>query len=183
MKIEERIKRLEDKVYKLQQNPVVKIVNRSTNQLPDYKNFGDAGMDLRADIIDRDITGDRFRTYVDNPNRVTIIPGGRVIIPTGLFIEMPHWMECQIRPRSGMSAKFGLTVTNSPGTIDAPYRGEIKVILQNTGTENIQIEQGDRICQAVFTRYERVTFQEVESVDELSETTRSEGCFGSTGKA
>ena len=140
----------------------VNIINRSTNPLPNYETEGSAGMDLRAEI--------------ENP--VTLHPLDRCLIPTGIFIELPRGYEAQIRPRSGLAAKRGLTCLNSPGTIDADYRGEIKVILVNLSNETQTIEPKERIAQMVIAKHERVTWQEV-SV--LNDTQRGAGGFGSTG--
>ena len=140
----------------------INIINRSKNALPNYETAGSAGMDLRANI--------------DAP----IVLGSleRFLIPTGIFIELPLGFEAQIRPRSGLAAKRGLTCLNSPGTIDADYRGEIKVILVNLSNETQTIEPAERIAQMVIAKHERVTWEEV-SV--LNETQRGAGGFGSTG--
>ena len=140
----------------------INIINRSKNALPNYETAGSAGMDLRANI--------------DAP----IVLGSleRFLIPTGIFIELPLGFEAQIRPRSGLAAKRGLTCLNSPGTIDADYRGEIKVILVNLSNETQTIEPAERIAQMVIAKHERVTWEEV-SV--LNETQRGTGGFGSTG--
>lgn len=153
-------------VLLLQQNfsaLTVRIINRSNHPLPQYETSGSAGMDLRANI--------------DAP--LTLQPLGRALVPTGLFIELPHGYEAQIRARSGMALKRGLTMLNSPGTIDSDYRGEIKCIVVNLSGEPQTIEPGDRIAQMIIARYEQINWQEVE---ELSETNRSAGGFGSTGK-
>lgn len=141
----------------------VKIVNRSKHALPAYETKASAGMDLRANI--------------DAP--VVLEPLGRALIPTGLFIALPEGYEAQIRPRSGLAAKHGISVLNSPGTIDADYRGEIKVILVNLSNEPFTIEDGERVCQMVVAKHEHVTW---ESVEVLDETERGEGGFGHTGK-
>lgn len=130
--------------------------------LPAYATDGAAGMDLRA-AVDGDLT---------------IEPGARVAVPTGLAIALPKGFECQVRPRSGLALRNGVTVLNTPGTIDEDYRGEIQVILANLGTDPFVVERGLRIAQAVFARYERVSFDEVDS---LSESARGAGGFGSTG--
>lgn len=140
----------------------VKIINRSLHQLPNYETIASAGMDLRANL--------------DAP--VVLSPLGRAIIKTGLFMELPIGYEAQVRPRSGLAAKKGITVLNSPGTIDADYRGEIGVILVNLSNEAFTVENGERIAQMVITKHERAEWQEVH---ELTETTRGEGGFGSTG--
>lgn len=140
----------------------IRIINRSANPLPKYETTGSAGMDLRANL--------------DAP--VTLQPMGRALIPTGLFIELPQGYEAQIRARSGLALKRGLTMLNSPGTIDSDYRGEIKCIVVNLSEEPQTIEPGDRIAQMIIARYEQIAWQEVEN---LQETDRSAGGFGSTG--
>ncbi|MGB7394382.1 MAG: dUTP diphosphatase [Pricia sp.] len=140
----------------------IKIINKSSHNLPHYETDASAGMDLRANISET----------------VTLEPLGRAIIKTGLFIELPIGVEAQVRPRSGLAAKKGITVLNSPGTIDADYRGEIGVILVNLSNESYTIENGERIAQMIIARHERAKWEEVE---ELSLTARGEGGFGSTG--
>ncbi len=127
----------------------------------------------------RDAAGADIRACMENKNSTTIKPGQRVLIPTGLCFEIPSGYEVQVRPRSGLSLKTHLLVVNSPGTIDADYRGEVKVILGNFGEEDEIIEHGDRIAQIVFSPITQATF---EVVDDLSETERGAGGFGSTGK-
>ena len=141
----------------------VKIVNRSRHALPAYATAGAAGVDLRAQL--------------EAP--ITLPPLGRVLVPTGLFIELPQGYEAQVRPRSGLAIKHGLTILNSPGTIDADYRGEIKVALVNLSAEPFEIQDGERIAQLVVARHEEVTWQPVE---ELGETERGAGGFGHTGR-
>lgn len=140
----------------------VNIINRSKNALPTYETSGSAGMDLRADM--------------DTP--ITLHSLERCMIPTGIFIELPYGYEAQIRPRSGLAAKRGLTCLNTPGTIDADYRGEIKVILVNLSNETQIIDPAERIAQMVIAKHERVTWQEV---NVLNDTQRGAGGFGSTG--
>ncbi len=140
----------------------IKIVNDSNNPLPQYETDGSAGMDLRAAL--------------NEP--AFIKPLQRILIPTGLFIELPMGYEAQIRPRSGLAFKKGLTVLNSPGTIDSDYRGEIKIILVNLSNETVVINTGDRIAQMVIAKHEKAEFTEV---FELSDTKRGEGGFGHTG--
>ena len=140
----------------------IKIINKSAHNLPNYETGASAGMDLRANISEV----------------VTLQPLERAIIKTGLFIELPVAYEAQVRPRSGLAAKKGITVLNAPGTIDADYRGEIGVILVNLSNEPFTIENGERIAQLVIAKHERAQWIEVE---ELSETSRGEGGFGSTG--
>lgn len=141
----------------------VQIVNKSHHPLPAYATQGSSGMDLKA--------------YVSSP--VVMAPLERVLIPTGLFIALPENWEAQIRPRSGLAIKQGLTCLNTPGTIDADYRGEIKVILINLSNEVQIIEDGDRIAQMVFQPVEKVSLQQVDTLDS---TERGEGGFGHTGK-
>ncbi len=141
----------------------IKIVNQSKHPLPQYATSLSAGLDLRANL--------------DEP--ITMLPLERKLIPTGLFIELPEGFEAQIRPRSGLAIKKGITVLNSPGTIDADYRGEICVILVNLSNEPFVIEDGERICQMVIAAHEQAEWIEAE---ELSETDRGAGGFGHTGK-
>ena len=140
---------------------IIRIINKSKNSLPAYETAHAAGMDLRADI--------------EEPVRLN--PMERKLIPTGLFIELPVGFEAQIRPRSGLAFKHGIGIVNSPGTIDADYRGEIKVLLINFSAEVFEINAGDRIAQMVVARHETVNWDEVEV---LNETTRGEGGFGHT---
>lgn len=140
----------------------VKIINKSSHALPNYESIASAGMDLRANL--------------DEP--IVLSPLGRTIVKTGLFIELPIGYEAQVRPRSGLAAKKGITVLNSPGTVDADYRGEIGVILVNLSNEPFTIENGERIAQLVIAKHERAEWEEVET---LTETVRGEGGFGSTG--
>jgi len=140
----------------------IKIVNSSRHELPSYETSSSAGMDLRANL--------------DEP--YVLKPLQRALIPTGLFIELPVGFEAQIRPRSGLAIKKGITLLNSPGTIDADYRGEIKIILANISTEDFIIKDGERIAQMIIARHEKAEWIEVE---ELVETGRGAGGFGSTG--
>jgi dUTP pyrophosphatase len=141
----------------------IRIINKSNNPLPAYATEGSSGMDLRASIDEE----------------VILQPLERKLIPTGLFIELPVGYEAQVRPRSGLAIKNGITCLNSPGTIDADYRGEIKVILINLSNENQSINTGDRIAQMVIQKVEQVHF---EAVEILNETERGEGGFGHSGK-
>ena len=141
----------------------VKIINKSRHELPHYETVSSAGMDLRANISEP----------------LTLEPLERAIVKTGLFIELPDGIEAQVRPRSGLAAKKGITVLNAPGTIDADYRGEIGVILVNLSNEAFTLEDGERIAQLVIARHERAEWIETEV---LSETSRGAGGFGSTGK-
>src|SRR6201996_1759096 len=140
----------------------IRIINRSKNNLPTYETVHSAGMDLRADL--------------ESPVRLN--PMERKLIPTGLYIELPEGFEAQIRPRSGLAFKHGISIVNSPGTIDADYRGEIKVLLINLSTEPFEINSGDRIAQMIVARHEKVEWQQVEL---LNETTRGAGGYGHTG--
>jgi dUTP pyrophosphatase len=140
----------------------IKIINKSGHALPNYETLASAGMDLRANIT----------------TPIILKPLDRTIVPTGLFIELPIGYEAQVRPRSGLAAKKGVTVLNSPGTIDADYRGEIGVILVNLSQEDFVIENGERIAQLVIAKHERAAWIAVEA---LTETSRGEGGFGSTG--
>ncbi len=142
----------------------VKIINQSSNPLPEYATDGSAGMDLRANLTEEQ----------------HIQPGERVMVSTGIFIELPDGYEAQIRPRSGLAIRQGITCLNSPGTIDSDYRGEIKVILINHSREEQVIHHGDRIAQMVVQQFERVKWKEVKKVNE---TKRNEGGFGHTGKS
>jgi dUTP pyrophosphatase len=141
----------------------IKIVNTSANSLPQYATKGSSGMDIRASL--------------DIP--VTLQPLERTLIPTGLFVEVPDGYEIQIRPRSGLAIKQGITCLNSPGTIDSDYRGEIKIILINLSSEQQVINEGDRIAQMIIQKTERAAFEQVEF---LNETERAAGGFGHTGK-
>ena len=141
----------------------VKIINKSPYELPRYATGSSAGMDLKANLSEP----------------LTLGSLERAVIPTGLFMELPEGFEAQVRPRSGLAAKFGVTVANSPGTVDADYRGELKVILVNLSGEPFVVNPGERIAQMVIARYERV---EWEQTDQLSETERGAGGFGSTGR-
>ncbi|CAA0182876.1 dUTP diphosphatase [Tenacibaculum maritimum] len=140
----------------------VQIINKSKHQIPAYETEGSAGMDLRANI----------------EKSITLKPLERAIIKTGLFIALPVGFEAQVRPRSGLAAKKGITVLNSPGTIDADYRGEIGVILVNLSNDNFTIQDGERIAQLIIAKHERITWKQVEV---LNETARGTGGFGSTG--
>jgi dUTP pyrophosphatase len=141
----------------------VKIVNTSGNALPEYATHGSSGMDLRAEI----------------PAPMSLQPMERKLVPTGLFIELPQGYEAQVRPRSGLAMKQGITCLNTPGTIDSDYRGEIKIVLINLSHECQVIQPGDRIAQMVVQKVEQVRWEEVTM---LTETHRNEGGFGSTGK-
>lgn len=141
----------------------VKVINRSRHDLPRYETPLSAGMDVRANL--------------DEP--IVLKPLARALIPTGLFVELPAGYEMQVRPRSGLAAKYGLTVLNAPGTIDADYRGEVKVILANLSDQEFTVQDGERIAQLVVAQHSQV---EWEPTTELSDTSRGAGGFGSTGK-
>jgi len=140
----------------------VKIINKSGHELPTYETPSSAGMDVRA--------------FLKEP--VTLKPLERALIPTGLYIQLPHGYECQIRPRSGLALKHGISLVNTPGTVDADYRGEIGIIVINLSNEPFTINDGERICQMVIKEYVRA---EWETVERLDETKRGDGAFGHTG--
>ena len=140
----------------------IKIINKSNHPLPNYETMASAGMDLRA--------------FITQP--ITLKPLERTIVKTGLFIELPIGFEAQVRPRSGLAAKKGITVLNAPGTVDADYRGEIGVILVNLSNQDFIIENGERIAQLVIAKHERAEWIDV---NELTETSRGDGGFGNTG--
>ena len=142
----------------------VKIINKSDNNLPAYETSSSAGMDLRAYLPE---------------GPITLKPMQRTLVPTGLFMEIPEGYEGQVRPRSGLAIKHGITVLNTPGTIDADYRGEVKIILVNLSDTDFVINSGERVAQIVFAKCEQM---EVVNVDTLSETERGEGGFGHTGR-
>lgn len=142
----------------------VKVYNESPNQLPQYETEGAAGLDLKAN------------------EAMVIKPGERALIKTGLYIECPEGYEAQVRPRSGLAIKRGITVLNTPGCVDADYRGNIGVILINHGAEDFEVQVGDRIAQLIFNKVERITWDPVVSRDALSITNRGAGGFGSTNK-
>ncbi|WKK79626.1 dUTP diphosphatase [Marivirga arenosa] len=142
----------------------VNVINKSNNELPAYQTESSAGLDLRANL--------------EEP--INLKPMQRVLVPTGLFMELPKGYEAQIRPRSGLAYKHGITVLNSPGTIDADYRGELKVLLVNLSDESFLIENGERIAQMVIAKHEQIDWNLVET---LEDSERSAGGFGSTGKS
>lgn len=141
----------------------VKIINRSHHPLPAYETHGAAGMDVRAYLPD---------------GPVTLKPMERALLSTGLYMQLPEGYECQIRPRSGLALKNGITIVNSPGTVDCDYRGEVKIILMNAGSEDFTVNDGERICQMVIKEYTRVTWEPVERLDR---TEREDGSFGHSG--
>jgi len=140
----------------------IRIVNHSRHSLPSYETIASAGMDLRANLAED----------------VLLKPLGRALIPTGLFIELPIGCEAQVRPRSGLAIKKGITVLNTPGTIDADYRGEVMVILVNLSSEDYKVQNGDRIAQMIISKHEKAEWEEV---GDLNETDRGAGGFGHTG--
>ncbi|MDB5089143.1 MAG: dUTP pyrophosphatase [Mucilaginibacter sp.] len=140
----------------------IRIINKSKNSLPAYETLHAAGMDLRADLDET----------------ISLKPMERKLVPTGLYIELPVGFEAQIRPRSGLAFKHGIGIVNSPGTIDADYRGEIKVLLINYSDQHFEVNTGDRIAQMVVARHEQVSWEQVEV---LNETTRGAGGYGHTG--
>lgn len=141
----------------------VKIINKSHHPLPDYGTFEAAGMDVRAYLPE---------------GKITLRPGQRALIPTGLYMQLPQGYECQIRPRSGLALRNGITVLNSPGTVDADYRGEIGIILINLGEYDFDVNDGERICQMVIKSYTKVEWEPGERLDR---TEREDGAFGHTG--
>ena len=141
----------------------VKIINRSHHPLPTYETPGAAGMDVRAYLPE---------------GPVTVGPGERALIPTGLYMQLPQGYECQIRPRSGLALNHGITIANSPGTVDCDYRGEIGIILLNAGQDTFTVNDGERICQMVITQYTPVRW---ETVERLDRTERENGSFGHSG--
>lgn len=143
-------------------NIEIEIINKSSNLLPEYETVNSSGLDLRANIDES----------------IILKPLERKLVPTGLFVSIPTGYEAQVRPRSGLAAKHGITVLNTPGTIDADYRGEIKVILVNLSNQNFEIVKGERICQLVFAKVEQIKWKKVEILDE---TERGMGGFGHTG--
>lgn len=141
----------------------VKIINKSHHPLPSYSTEEAAGMDVRAYLPE---------------GSVTLKPGQRALIPTGLYMQLPSGYECQIRPRSGLALNYGISIVNSPGTVDADYRGEIGIILINLGEDDFVVNDGERICQMVIKQYSHVTWEPVERLDR---TAREDGAFGHTG--
>lgn len=140
----------------------VKIINRSHHPLPAYATPGSSGMDVRA--------------FVKHP--IVLQPLERVLVPTGLYLQLPRGYECQIRPRSGLALKHGITIANAPGTVDSDYRGEVGIIVINLSKEPFVINDGERICQMVIARYDRVEWEQVERIDE---TVRGDGGFSHSG--
>lgn len=156
----------------------IPVINKSNNELPKYAHKGDAGFDLRANIEEIENSNYLFNTIKFSNTTIIINPGGRALIPTGLYMAIPEGYELQIRPRSGLALKHGITVLNTPGTIDAVYRGNIGVILINHGTEPFIVEHGDRIAQGVLNKVEEANLIEVDSLDE---TDRADSGYGKSG--
>lgn len=162
----------------------VKVLNKSKNSLPEYATTNSAGCDLMADFSDvtsKIMAFNSFTTWNEDKTvleSVTIRPGGRALIPTNLFIALPEGYEAQVRPRSGLAIKKGITCLNAPGTIDADYRGNVGVVLANLGNENFEVKQGDRIAQMVICKVEQISWK---TVLELDSTDRGEQGFGHSG--
>ena len=156
----------------------IPVINKSSNKLPEYAHKDDAGFDLRANVEEIENSNYLFNAIKLNDTTIILNPGGRVLIPTGLYMAIPEGYELQIRPRSGLALKHGITVLNTPGTIDADYRGEIMVLLINFSTEDFVINDGERIAQMVLAKHEQCDFIEV---NELDETERGAGGYGHTG--
>lgn len=160
---------------------IVEVIKETMNELPKYETPSSAGMDLRADLWqikesnlhNAEVVRDEFSVI----NHIAIHPGGRALIPTGLKMALPEGYEAHVRPRSGLALKYGITVLNTPGTIDADYRGDVGVILINHGFNTFKVHQGDRIAQMVITKMEQITWNPVDSL----EKTERDGGFGSTG--
>lgn len=156
----------------------IPVINKSNNELPKYAHKGDAGFDLRANIEEIENSNYLFNTIKFSDTTIIVNPGGRALIPTGLYMAIPEGYELQIRPRSGLALKHGITVLNTPGTIDAVYRGNIGVVLINHGTEPFIVEHGDRIAQGVLNKVEEANLVEVDSLDE---TDRADSGYGKSG--
>ena len=170
---------------------IVKIYNKGENDLPTYSTELSAGFDIRVDLSKINFLEDlmnnghcSFTRDLDGTKIVTLFPnGGRVLLPTGLHVAIPDGYELQIRPRSGLSLKNGITVMNSPGTIDSDYRGEIGLIMINTDPiKSFEIKHGDRLAQGILNEVEQIVWEKVNSVEELGDTVRGQGGFGHTGK-
>lgn len=156
---------------------VIKVINKSTNDLPEYTTSGAAGMDVRAFVTDDKFPG-HLADWDDKAQCVRIFPGGRALIHTGLYFGLPEGYEMQVRPRSGLALKNGITIINTPGTLDADYTGELGVVLLNLSDEPFEVQTGDRIAQLIINKVERFPFEEVESLDE---TDRNPEGFGTSG--
>ena len=164
----------------------VKVINKSNNELPKYETEGAVGMDLRANLVAPpegkyiEYKGNGFKVILKEDKTIQIIldSRGRILIPTGIHIQLPHWIEAQIRPRSGLSVKYGISIVNTPGTIDEDYTGEVHACLLNTGDKEFVINNGDRIAQMVFNPIVKIVWT---PVDKLDNTKRGEGGHGHTG--
>ena len=156
----------------------IPVINKSNNELPKYAHKGDAGFDLRANIEEIENSNYLFNAIKFSDTTIIVNPGGRALIPTGLYMAIPEGYELQIRPRSGLALNHGITVLNTPGTIDAVYRGNIGVVLINHGTEPFIVEHGDRIAQGVLNKVEEANLVEVDSLDE---TDRADSGYGKSG--
>lgn len=175
--INKMISEKQEEIKKLINRPIsIKVVNKSDNLLPEYATEGSAGMDVRAFI--KKSHGGLSNEHLEQWTSITLKPGERSLIPTGLYFELPEGYEMQVRPRSGLAIKNGITIVNAPGTLDSDYRGELKIILLNTSNEEFTINNGDRIAQIVIAKYQKAEF---EVVEELGTTERGEGGFNSTG--
>lgn len=159
----------------------VKICNKSENTLPEYKTILSAGFDIRVQLNkDGKYKGNGLWTHSSN---IKLQPGGRILLPTGLYVAIPDGYELQVRPRSGSAIDFGITILNSPGTIDGDYRGEIGLIVINTDpNDSFEINQGDRLAQGVLNQIEQADWDEVDTIEELGITERGSGGFGHSGK-
>lgn len=159
----------------------IDIVNLSENQLPEYSTSGSSGMDLKASFTNDNLKEEylQFAAWDEESEHLIIFSGGRALVPTDLFVDIPFGYEIQVRPRSGLALKHGVTVLNTPGTIDSDYRGNIGVILINLGDDPFIVEEGDRICQVVLSKVEKISWNKV---DKLNTTKRGGAGFGSTGK-
>ena len=163
----------------------VKIYNKSDNSLPEYTTEFSACFDLRIQLLryDEKYTGNGLWTISSIDNHVSLHPGGRILIPTGLFVAIPDGYEIQVRPRSGSAIKFGITILNTPGTIDSDYRGEIGLIVINTDLHaSFEIHQGDRLAQGALCEITQAEWEPVNSIEELGDTVRGQGGFGHTGQ-
>lgn len=160
----------------------INVVNQSSNNLPEYSHYGDAGCDVRACLslcTDKHMYGGAKVVEHEDGLKLEMPPHSRALVPTGISCAIPEGYEIQVRPRSGLALKHGITITNGIGTIDSPYRGDIGIILQNNGDKTFVVEDGDRVGQFVLNKVERIAWNEVSS---LTQTDRGEGGYGHTGK-
>jgi dUTP pyrophosphatase len=166
---------------------LVPIYNKGTNDLPKYKTEFSAGCDLQADLGEihsiGDLKGNKRITYTDNGEKIiTVLPFGRVLIPTGIYVAVPIGYEIQARPRSGLAINIGVTLTNSPGTVDSDYRGEVGLIISNTDPDiSFEIRHGDRLAQGVLCEVTQAEWLQVYTIEDLGDTERGSGGFGHTG--